>query len=435
MASVLETLRAHHKSDLIELVKMHLSFLIEVTAEEWQKIVAYVDKEEEEQEAAQSKKMSKSSLNNKHHASNNNHQPKYFTSTSITSTTETYKVNSKFAPPKEKELASNIFGKPLTRESLRQAMLLIDFLNEEENYKLEGIFRKSGTQERQQDLRYMLNNGVRVDLKANRFTPVDTSCVLKDFIQNLPEPLLTNNHFELHFELAKAIRKEIPETEIKEKNSKRLKIIQLLIHLLPELNREFFISLMTLLNKVAKSIDVTKMDERSLATIFGQHILCPRSWSPKQVQRNIDIITDAMEFLLLNYDRLFSGPKALVLDAKKKLAKRRGVGNTSGLGGDAGGNSFSSPISNIGQDDDGGDENNTVLTFCQRQNSQDTITDQALAELYAQVQAMPETPHKRKLIKQFNRQNGFGTPRHIDTKSSSSSKWKSLLPPILRPKH
>jgi len=402
MATVLEKLRTQHKGDLIELVKMHLSFLIEVSPEEWEKIVLYVDKQQEMD--------------------------------SITSSQETYKINSKFVPPKEKELASNIFGKPLTRESLKQAMLLVNFLNDGENYKLEGIFRKSGTHERQNDLRYMLNNGVRVDLKANRFTPVDTSCVLKEFIQNLPEPLLTNNHFELHFELAKAIRKEIPKSELEEKNSKRLKIIQLLLHLLPELNREFFISLMTLLNKVAKSIDVTKMDERSLATIFGQHILCPRTWTPKQVQKNIEIITDAMEFLLLNYDRLFCGPEALVWDAKEKLATRRGAANTSGR--DA--CDSSSPLrnnnlsTNLVVSDDSPDENNTVLTFCQRRRSEETTTDQALAELYAQVQAMPETPHKKKLIKKFNRQNGLGTPMHG---KSSSSKWKSLIPPILRPKH
>lgn len=431
MANVLETLRKQNKADLVDLVKMHLSFLIDVTTEEWQQIVAYVDKEEEE-----TLKM----LDKQNQGKHNHSQTKYFTSTSSSSSVNEgcAKLNgSKFGPPKEKELASNIFGNPLTKESLRQAMLLVDFLNEDENYKLEGIFRKSGTQERQQDLRYMLNNGVKVDLKANRFTPVDTSCVLKEFIQNLPEPLLTANHFELHFELAKAIKKEIPETEIMEKNSKRLKIVQLLLHLLPELNRIFFMSVMALLNRVAKSIDVTKMDERSLATIFGQHILCPRSWTPKQVQRNIDIITDAMEFLLLHYDRLFCGPKALVLDAKKKLSKRSRAHASSSEG--AGGDSLTSSKHN---DDDGGeeeegDENNTVLTFCQRKQSQDTITDQALAELYAQVQSMPDTPHKKKLIKQFNRQNGFGTPMHKGAKASSSSslKWKSLLPPILRPKH
>lgn len=424
MANVLESLRRHNKSELIDIVKMHLSFLIDVTCEEWERIIAYVEKEEEEAERMGNKLQGKSS------------QTKYFTSVSSTVSSESCKINSKFAPPKQKELASNIFGNPLTKESLRQAMTLIDFLNEDENYKLEGIFRKSGTQERQQDLRYMLDNGVRVDLKANRFTPVDTSCVFKEFVQKLPEPLLTNNHFELHYELAVTIRKETDPDEVDAKNAKRLKIIQLLLHLMPELNRNFFMSLMALLNRVAKSVEVTKMDERSLATIFGQHILCPRTWSPKQVQKNIEFITDAMEFLLLNYDKLFNGPAELVADSKNKLkkyqlAQKNQQGN---FGGDGDSISFSGSKADLESEE--GDENNTVITFCQRKAAQETTTDQDIAELYAHIQAMPETPQKKKLIKRFNRQNGLGTPMHVTGKhTSGGSKWKSLIPPILRPKH
>lgn len=410
MANVLELLRKHNKSALIESVKVYLSYQIEVTTDEWDKITDYVEKEEDNAEKANAKSQGKNS------------QTKYFTSTTMTPT-EKCKLNNKFVPPKEKELASNIFGSPLSIESLRQVMILIDFLNEEDNYKLEGIFRKSGTQERQQDLRFMLNNGARVDLKANRFTPVDTSCVLKEFIQKLPEPLLTNNHFLLHYELASTIRNDTPSDEVETKNCKRLKIIQLLLHLIPEVNRNLFMSLMALLNRVAQSVEITKMDERSLATIFGQHILCPRSWTPKQVQKNIEIITDAMEFLLLNYDKLFTGPAELVLEAQQKYKKYKMAQKKAGEGGDASSSNY----------DVDADENNTVITFCQRKESQETITEQALAELYAQVQAMPETPQKRKLIKQFNRQNGFGTPMQVGEKTSS--KWKSFLPPMLRPKH
>lgn len=424
MAEVLDKLRRQHKSELLELVKMHLSFLIDVTTEEWERIVAYVDKEEAE------------------HSGNlkpgKNSQTKYFTSS--TSSESCNKIgNGKFAPPKEKELASNIFGTPLTPQSLSQVMILVDFLNEDDNYKLEGIFRKSGTQERQQDLRYMLNNGVKVDLKANRFTPVDVSCVLKEFIQKLPEPLLTTNHFELHYQLALTIRRECTSDDVEAKNNKRLKIIQLLLHLMPELNRNLFVSLMALLDRVARSLEVTKMDERSLATIFGAHLLCPRTWTPKQIQKEIDLITDAMEFLLANYDKLFNGPQELVLDARRKLKKHqkqalRLNGNVSG-GDELDGTSEDRLIMGASADDDEGDENNTVITFCQRKQSQETITEQALAELYAQVQAMPETPQKKKLIKKLNQQNGFGTPMHVTNRHSTSSKWKSLIPPILRPKH
>lgn len=37
-----------------------------------------------------------------------------------------------------------------------------------------------------------------------------------------------------------------------------------------------------------------------------------------------------------------------------------------------------------------------------------TVTDTALAQLYAHIQALPESQNKRRLIKQFNRENGCG---------------------------
>ncbi|KAI8421889.1 hypothetical protein MSG28_009820 [Choristoneura fumiferana] len=60
---------------------------------------------------------------------------------------------------------------------------------------------------------------------------------------------------------------------------------------------------------------------------------------------------------------------------------------------------------------------NTVYTFVDRgrtaaENSSNP-TDTALAQLYAHIQALPESTHKRRLIKHFNRQNGYGTPIQI----------------------
>lgn len=366
MASVLNEL---NKSDLLDLVRMHLSFLIEVTPEEFNKII-----ENSNEDKCNDKKSSEGCDNKM-----------------------------------KKELASNIFGRALTNESLKQAMSLVKFINKNDNYRIEGVFRKSGQISRQQELRNLINCGVEVDLEANRFTPLDCACVLKEFIQKLPEPLLTNNHFNIYYEMALAIKRDTPYDEIETKNAKRLKIVQLLLHLIPDINKQFFVSLMSLLNKVAMARDVTLMDERSLATIFGQHILCPRSMPPKQVQDKIEIIIDAMEFMLLHYDKLFNGPLELIIDAKKKLKKYA-----------------ERKINKLDSVDTSGDENDTVVTFCRQ--SHETVTDRALAELYAQVQSLPDTPHKKKLIKQFNKQNGFGKNAGRPTSAKEGSKWKSILP-------
>lgn len=64
----------------------------------------------------------------------------------------------------------------------------------------------------------------------------------------------------------------------------------------------------------------------------------------------------------------------------------------------------------------------TIFTFVDRQmsgiadsgnsvkanSSSTTVTDTALAQLYAHIQALPESQNKRRLIKQFNRENGCG---------------------------
>lgn len=58
---------------------------------------------------------------------------------------------------------------------------------------------------------------------------------------------------------------------------------------------------------------------------------------------------------------------------------------------------------------------NTIFTFIDREltaqaNDKD-VTEVALAELYAYVQALPDSAKKRKLIKQFNTASGLGTPQ------------------------
>lgn len=57
---------------------------------------------------------------------------------------------------------------------------------------------------------------------------------------------------------------------------------------------------------------------------------------------------------------------------------------------------------------------NTVFTFVDRERTAQengaNPTETALAQLYAHIQSLPESSKKRKLIKQFNKENGHGTP-------------------------
>lgn len=55
---------------------------------------------------------------------------------------------------------------------------------------------------------------------------------------------------------------------------------------------------------------------------------------------------------------------------------------------------------------------NTVFTFIDREKTAEAHisnpTDTALAQLYAYIQTLPESSKKRKLVKQFNKENGQG---------------------------
>ena len=68
---------------------------------------------------------------------------------------------------------------------------------------------------------------------------------------------------------------------------------------------------------------------------------------------------------------------------------------------------------------------NTIFSFVDRQRTKEvtseSTTDTALAELYAQVQAMPESAQKRRMISKLNDANGHGTPKIRKTFSTKGN--------------
>ena len=53
-------------------------------------------------------------------------------------------------------------------------------------------------------------------------------------------------------------------------------------------------------------------------------------------------------------------------------------------------------------------------------------TEAALAQLYAHIQSLPESSKKKKLIKQFNKENGQGTPLQVNVRRKNHLRSKSL---------
>jgi hypothetical protein len=73
---------------------------------------------------------------------------------------------------------------------------------------------------------------------------------------------------------------------------------------------------------------------------------------------------------------------------------------------------------------------NTVFSFVDRERTAlahvTDPTEAALAQLYAHIQSLPESSKKKKLIKQFNKENGQGTPLQVNVRRKNHLRSKSL---------
>ena len=66
---------------------------------------------------------------------------------------------------------------------------------------MEGLFRVPGHSLRQAALREMLNVGTEIHLETGDFHPNDAATLLKAYLGELPEPLLTHRHYHAHLKI------------------------------------------------------------------------------------------------------------------------------------------------------------------------------------------------------------------------------------------
>lgn len=240
---------------------------------------------------------------------------------------------------------------------------------------------------RQQELKTKLLHEFPVELDSGHYNVHDCANVLKTLLSDLPEPLLSEIFFKINCQISETSKDENQQPTPLEK-TKQIKKLQLLLILLPKDVRNFVQNLLNLLKKASLHSKSNKMDARNFATLFAPHLLFPRNLKAAEMQQHRIILTDELQFMIENVETIFNPPRELMLDAEKELQK---------------------PVENKDEDDD--DVVDTVLTFCNRDNQpHESETAKQLAELYAYISSMPETPKKKNLIKTFNRQNGGITP-------------------------
>ncbi|GAB6025005.1 hypothetical protein CHUAL_010116 [Chamberlinius hualienensis] len=285
---------------------------------------------------------------------------------------------------------------------------LMDYLRLEKNLTQEGLFRKSGKMSRQDELLRLIRNGDCLYLNGGEYSPHDCAGVIKKILSELPEPLLTEPHYQIHCQIADLCQSSFSPEQKVVAMGRQIEAIQLLILLLPSRNRRMLKHLIELLQKVSSNQDGNKMDAVNLATIFAPHIICPRKMSAEEFRNNSGNMIKIVAFMIENASEMFKTPPRLARDLKILWNSKTESKSDESL--------TSSSEDSISKSSEA---ITTETTFCDRQpvgQVNTNATEIAIAQLYAHVQALPESAKKQQLIKQFNKENGNGTPLNHDSR-------------------
>lgn len=182
-----------------------------------------------------------------------------------------------------------------------------------------------------------------------------------------------------------------------DEKSRIVNSLQLLLLLMPQENRVVLENLVVLLNKASQMESQNKMNADSLATLFTPHLICPRRLQPEVLHHTAATMTRMISFIISSGSSIFLVPEKLSIDIRAYLIEQKRRRETPEKVLDE---STSESVAN------------TVYTFVDREKTAEAhvsnTTDTALAQLYAHIQSLPESSKKKKLIKQFNKQNGQG---------------------------
>ncbi|XP_033126425.1 rho GTPase-activating protein 19-like isoform X2 [Anneissia japonica] len=332
----------------------------------------------------------------------------------------------KFQKNKKKGTSSTgVFGAPLTEEGYCHARLLIEFLKQ--YVTKEGIFRVPGNSERQRLLKEKINSGVVIDLDSDRFTPHDVACVLKTFLGDLPEPLLTDRHYTAHVQAAEltykmheqfkssdpAMRKKLYE----KRRTEHIMAVTNLMLMLPVNNYKLMKDLLDLLHQITEEHELSKMTAFNLGVMFAPHILWPRYFTTDDVrdQNFVNMLNCAVEFMITNCKQIFKVPAHIKIRCEKFV---KSGGKESAI--------EDCSEDKVWEETKASDEADSGLVISGPQPATVQVknelnnTGDALSQLYSDVQSMPPSAKKRKLMKQFMKNSHMpGTPTRIRTDADS----------------
>lgn len=154
-----------------------------------------------------------------------------------------------------------------------------------------------------------------------------------------------------------------------------------------------------MLHEVIKHENLNKMSADNLATLFTPHLICPRNLPPEVFAHVSQFMACMVSYMVTKGPIIFYIPARLATDIRADFFERKRKMTMSPE------KILDESISDISTV-------NTVYTFVDREKTAAAVntntTDTELAQLYAHIQSLPESSKKRRLIKQFNKQNGQG---------------------------
>jgi len=157
--------------------------------------------------------------------------------------------------------------------------------------EVQGIFRISGTRDEVESLKSSFDSGLDADFNKCK-DPHAVSNLLKQYLRELPNPLLTYERYDTFVQIAKE----------KEENKKKQLIT--VLGLLPPTNRNTLKLLLEFLHEVSKKSDINKMTALNLATVFGPTFLRAHEETLATAGNN-DLINPLTELMIKDPFSLF----------------------------------------------------------------------------------------------------------------------------------
>lgn len=210
---------------------------------------------------------------------------------------------------KKKAQKRSVVTNDQTPEDQTAVLDLIAFLSRDDVIATEGIFRKTGNICRQKQLKSKLLSGKLTQNDMADLSPHDCANVLKRYINNLPEPVLTLKLFNVFVKIADITRPSKEETK-----TAKISAVQLALQLLPPDNLNLLKPLMFLLNKTANTPS-NLMSSYSLGILFAPHLLCDRHTSLDSLQSSLANVSDLVTVMIDNAAKIFNTPKELSTSA------------------------------------------------------------------------------------------------------------------------